>query len=176
MVQQQLSPEVSMSVWGSFRPAAGWTIHAAVTAKGLCRLNMAVKTREFLCELAEAFPGVEWRRDDGHSLIRETARQLEVYFKGELTRFDIPLDLRGTPFQLKVWQALRRIPYGETRSYGELARAVGKPKACRAVGGANGRNPVGIIVPCHRVIAASGGLGGFGCGLAYKRKLLDLEA
>ena len=165
-----------MSVWGSFQPAAGWTIHAAVTAKGLCRLNMAAKTREFLGELAEAFPGVEWRRDDGHSLIRETARQLEEYFKGERTRFDIPLDLRGTPFQLKVWQALREIPYGETRSYGELASAVGKPTASRAVGGANGHNPVGIIVPCHRVIAASGGLGGFGCGLDYKRKLLDLES
>ena len=165
-----------MSVWGSFRPAAGWTIHAAVTAKGLCRLNMATKTREFSRELAEAFPGVEWRRDDGHPLIRQTARQLEEYFKGELTRFGVPLDLRGTPFQLKVWQALCEIPYGETRSYGQLASAVGKPTASRAVGGANGRNPVGIIVPCHRVIAASGGLGGFGSGLDYKRKLLDLEA
>ena len=165
-----------MSVWGSFQPAAGWTVHAAATAKGLCRLSMAITTREFLSELAEFFPGIEWRRDDQHPVIRETARQLEEYFKAGRTSFDVPLDLRGTPFQTKVWRALRQIPYGETRSYAELARAVQAPKASRAVGGANGKNPVGIIVPCHRVIASSGGLGGFACGLAYKRKLLDLEA
>ena len=165
-----------MSAWGTFKPAEGWTIHVAATAKGLCRLSMAETTRQFLSDLAEAFPGVEWRRDDNHPAIRAAAQQLEEYFRGERAHFDVPLDLRGTPFQLKVWQALRRIPYGETRSYRDLAQAVGNPKSSRAVGGANGRNPVGIIVPCHRVIAASGGLGGFSCGLAYKRKLLDLEA
>ncbi len=165
-----------MSAWGSFEPAVGWTIRAAVTAKGLCRLNMAGTDREFLSALAASFPGVSWRRDDSHPVIRETARQLGEYFRGERARFDIPLDLRGTPFQLKVWQALLRIPYGETQNYGELARALGAPKASRAVGGANGRNPVGIIVPCHRVIAASGGLCGFASGLDYKRKLLDIEA
>jgi O-6-methylguanine DNA methyltransferase len=176
MVQQQLSLEATMSVWGSFQPAAGWTIHAAVTARGLCRLDMATTNSRFLAELTEAFPGVEWSRDDNHPRIRETARQLAEYFQGKRTRFDVPLDLRGTGFRMKVWRALRQIPYGETRSYGEVARAVGNPKASRAVGGANGSNPVGIIVPCHRVIEASGGLGGFGCGLGYKRKLLDLEA
>ncbi|MBI4873264.1 MAG: methylated-DNA--[protein]-cysteine S-methyltransferase [Acidobacteria bacterium] len=137
---------------------------------------MATPTWRFLEELDETATGVPWTRDDNHPLIRETARQLEEYFRGERRRFEIPLDLRGTPFQLKVWKALRAIPYGETRSYADIARAVGRPTASRAVGGANGRNPVGIIVPCHRVIAASGGLGGFGCGLAYKKKLLAVEA
>jgi O-6-methylguanine DNA methyltransferase len=137
---------------------------------------MSGTEREFLAELAAAFPGVEWRRDEHHPIIRQTAKQLEEYFQGKRLSFEVPLDLRGTPFQVGVWQALRRIPYGETRSYADLARAVHAPKAFRAVGGANGRNPVGIIVPCHRVIASSGGLGGFSCGLAYKRKLLDLEA
>lgn len=164
-----------MSIWGSFKPASGWTIHAACTAKGLCRLSMATPTWKFLEELDEILPGVQWNRDDGHPLVLETARQMEQYFRGQRRRFEIPLDLHGTPFQLKVWKALRAIPYGETRSYVDIARAVGRPSASRAVGGANGRNPVGIIVPCHRVIAASGALGGFACGLACKKNLLDLE-
>ncbi len=165
-----------MSVWGAFEPASGWTIHVAASAKGLCRLSMAESSSRFLAGLREAFPGIEWHRDDRAPVILETARQLGEYFQGTRTAFDLPLDLRGTPFQLKVWQALRQIPYGETRSYGEVARAVNAPKASRAVGGANGCNPVGIIVPCHRVIASSGGLGGFSCGLEYKKKLLTLEA
>lgn len=165
-----------MSVWGSFKPAPGWTIHAAASAKGLCRLSMADTAGRFLGELCEVFPGIEWRRDDRDPLIAEAARQLTEYFEGTRTAFDLPLDLRGTPFQLKVWQALRRIPHGETRSYADVARAIRAPQAMRAVGGANGRNPVGIVVPCHRVIAASGGLGGFSCGLEYKKKLLALES
>ena len=101
--------------------------------------------------------------------------QLTAYFAGELKEFTVRLRLHGTPFQRRVWEQLARIPYGETRTYGELADALGNPKASRAVGLANGRNPVGIIVPCHRVIGASGGLTGYGGGLDRKRRLLDFE-
>jgi methylated-DNA-[protein]-cysteine S-methyltransferase len=101
--------------------------------------------------------------------------QLDAYFAGELTEFDLPLRLHGTPFQQRVWAALRDIPYGETISYGQLAARIGQPTASRAVGLANGRNPISIIVPCHRVIAAGGKLGGYGGGLDRKRILLDLE-
>ncbi|MFI9610142.1 methylated-DNA--[protein]-cysteine S-methyltransferase [Streptomyces sp. NPDC052023] len=101
--------------------------------------------------------------------------QLTAYFDGELRDFTVELRLNGTPFQRTVWDQLRRIPYGETRSYGELAEALGNPFASRAVGLANGRNPIGIIVPCHRVIGAGGGLTGYGGGLERKRRLLDFE-
>ena len=105
----------------------------------------------------------------------ETIDQLKAYFAGELKEFDLPLRLDGTPFQRTVWEQLRRIPYGETRSYGELADAIGNPKASRAVGLANGRNPLGIIVPCHRVVGANGSLTGYGGGLDRKKRLLDFE-
>ena len=101
--------------------------------------------------------------------------ELEEYFDGKRRGFTIPLDLRGTDFQLACWRALLAIPYGETRSYADIARAVGKPNAFRAVGMANNRNPVAIVVPCHRVIASDGTLCGYGGGLDVKRKLLELE-
>ncbi|WP_078843794.1 methylated-DNA--[protein]-cysteine S-methyltransferase [Streptomyces albus] len=105
----------------------------------------------------------------------DVVRFLDAYFAGERPDFDLPLHMAGTPFQRKVWAALRDIPYGETLSYGELATALGRPTASRAVGMANGRNPIGIIVPCHRVIGAGGGLTGYGGGLDRKRQLLALE-
>jgi methylated-DNA-[protein]-cysteine S-methyltransferase len=108
-------------------------------------------------------------------VIELVRRQLEAYFAGRLRRFSVPLAPEGTPFQLAVWRALQEIPYGETISYGELARRIGDPKAVRAVGAANGANPIAIISPCHRVIGANGSLVGFGGGLAVKRALLDLE-
>jgi methylated-DNA-[protein]-cysteine S-methyltransferase len=101
--------------------------------------------------------------------------QLEAYFAGELTDFELELDLQGTEFQRRVWQALLTIPFGETRSYGEIAEQIGAAGAARAVGLANGHNPIAIIVPCHRVIGASGGLTGYGGGLDRKRSLLALE-
>ena len=103
------------------------------------------------------------------------ARQLAAYFAGELTRFDLPLQPEGTPFQRKVWQALGDIPYGQTVTYGQLAAAIGAPGSSRAVGLANGKNPISIVVPCHRVIGSDGGLTGYGGGLPRKRFLLDLE-
>lgn len=106
----------------------------------------------------------------------DTVRQLESYFAGGLTEFRLPLRMAGTPFQLRVWEELRRIPYGETVSYGTLAERLGQPTASRAVGLANGKNPIGIIVPCHRVVGASGSLTGYGGGLDRKRRLLDFES
>lgn len=103
------------------------------------------------------------------------ARQLREYFAGDRTDFDVPLAASGTPFQQRVWDALREIPYGETASYRELAERIGQPTAARAVGLANGKNPISIIVPCHRVIGAAGALTGYGGGLERKRQLLDLE-
>jgi methylated-DNA-[protein]-cysteine S-methyltransferase len=105
----------------------------------------------------------------------EVRAQLQAYFAGELTRFDLPLNPRGTPFQLLVWQALRDIDYGRTESYGDLARRIGDARATRAVGAANGRNPLPIVVPCHRVIGSDGSLTGFGGGIERKRFLLALE-
>ncbi|GAA2760407.1 methylated-DNA--[protein]-cysteine S-methyltransferase [Actinopolymorpha rutila] len=105
----------------------------------------------------------------------EVTAQLEAYFAGRLREFDVPLAPVGTEFQQEVWAGLRAIPYGETRGYGELAREIGRPAASRAVGLANGRNPIGIIVPCHRVVGASGSLTGYGGGLERKQFLLDLE-
>jgi len=107
---------------------------------------------------------------------KEVIKQLKQYFKGELEEFDLPLAPMGTNFQQSVWQALTEIPYGETWSYGQLAKHIGRPKASRAVGAANGVNPIPIIVPCHRVIGSSGKLTGFGGGLETKAFLLDLES
>lgn len=117
--------------------------------------------------------GADWVRDD--AALEGWFRQLDEYFAGTRTEFDLPLRLSGTDFQVEVWEQLRRIPYGETISYGELARRVDRPEAARAVGSANGQNPIAIVVPCHRVIGADGSLTGFGGGLDWKRRLLDLE-
>ena len=110
-----------------------------------------------------------------HPLLREAARQLDEYFSKERTRFEIPFEFYGTDFHKRVWKALSRIPHGETRTYAEIAAEVGSPKAVRAVGAANGRNPISIIVPCHRVIGTDGSLTGFAGGLEAKRFLLALE-
>ena len=113
--------------------------------------------------------------DAEHPILVETERQLGEYFAGKRRTFDVPLSFSGSDFQTRVWRALLTIPFGETRSYGEIARALEKPGAARAVGAANGRNPISIIVPCHRVIGASGDLTGDGGGLDRKRTLLTLE-
>ncbi len=114
-------------------------------------------------------------RDDSHPVFKTTAKQLKEYFAGKRTEFDVPLQPTGTEFQLNVWLALREIPYGQTISYGEQAKRIGRPTGSRAVGTANGRNPISIIVPCHRVIGANGSLTGYGGGLARKELLLALE-
>jgi len=118
---------------------------------------------------------VEGARNDQNRFIAETCGQLQAYFAGQLRRFQVPLDMQGTGFQQRVWRQLETIPYGETRSYLQIATAIGAPKAVRAVGAANGANPIPIIVPCHRVIGASGKLVGYGGGLPLKKRLLELE-
>jgi len=116
-----------------------------------------------------------------HELLRDSRgmeplrRQLDAYFQGRRKTFDLPLDLRGTPFRLRVWEALRHIPYGTTVSYGELAKQLGDPKLSRAVGTANGANPLSIVIPCHRVIGSDGGLTGYAGGLGIKEALLKIE-
>ncbi|MBN2070111.1 MAG: methylated-DNA--[protein]-cysteine S-methyltransferase [Candidatus Krumholzibacteriota bacterium] len=127
----------------------------------------------FAAERGRFDPGDGWKK--AREPFRDIVSQLEAYFGGELKRFDIPLLLRGTGFQRSAWSELLRIPYGKTISYGEQARRMGNPKACRAVGGANRANPVAVIVPCHRVIGKSGRLTGFGGGLPIKEQLLALE-
>lgn len=119
-------------------------------------------------------PVIGGPRDD--TVLPELQEQLEAYWRRELKEFDVPVVVEGTPFQQAVWAGLRTIPYGETWSYGELAEAIGRPGASRAVGLANGRNPVAVVVPCHRVVGSNGSLTGYGGGLERKRWLLDLEA
>lgn len=113
--------------------------------------------------------------DDSQCVIEQCKQQLIEYFKGERKEFDVPIKLNGTKYRSEVWQALTTIPYGQTRSYAEIAQQIGKPKAVRAVGGANHNNPISIIVPCHRVIGANGSLTGYGGGLAAKEWLLNHE-
>lgn len=115
------------------------------------------------------------KTDAPDAVLRETAKQLDQYFAGKRTQFDLPLSPAGTDFQKRVWMALRAIPYGEAVAYRDIAERIGSPKAVRAVGGANGCNPIAVIVPCHRVIGADGSLTGFGGGLDRKRFLLALE-
>ena len=130
---------------------------------------------EFPHQRRPAPRGAHWRAGH-HPVLDAASRQLDAYFAGRLQQFQLPLAARGTPFQHSVWSALRQIPYATTTSYAALAQAVGRPTATRAVGAANGRNPLPIVVPCHRVIAASGALSGFSGGLETKQFLLDLEA
>lgn len=120
-----------------------------------------------------AAPHEQWRHST--RALGRAASQIEAYFAGDLRRFELDLEPRGTEFQLRVWWALAKIPYGTTWSYAELAVAVGRPSATRAVGAANGRNPLPIVLPCHRVIGSDGSLTGFGGGLEAKRRLLELE-
>jgi O-6-methylguanine DNA methyltransferase len=138
----------------------------AVSSKGLVRLEFQHRMQKI---------NDSEKLIESESSLRPYLRELDEYFAGERRKFTMPLDLRGTAFQLACWNALLEIPYGETRSYAEIARAIGHPNAFRAVGMSNNRNPVAIVVPCHRVIASSGSLCGYGGGLDLKRKLLELE-
>jgi methylated-DNA-[protein]-cysteine S-methyltransferase len=147
-------------------------VFVASTERGVCMVDFLKSEKVFLRRLKEKFPG-EIIRDDRKN--RDALNQLKKYLKGELQRFDCKLHFKGTPFQKKVWTALAKIPYGRTRSYKDIARAIGHPKAFRAVGNANGQNSIPLIIPCHRVIESNGGLGGFGHGVKVKKQLLDFE-
>ena len=152
-----------MTTWTVISPAADTKLYVAVGDRGICHIS-------FTNDIPAG-----WTRKDSHPLLREAARQLTSYFERRLKEFDVPLEMNGTPFQRKVWDTLLEIPYGEVISYAQLADKVGSPRGFRAVGAANGKNPIPIIVPCHRVINTGGGLGGYSCGLPYKRRLLELE-
>jgi O-6-methylguanine DNA methyltransferase len=147
-------------------------VFVASTSKGVCMVNFLTSEAAFLKEIENSFQG-EIVRDDRKN--RKALAQLGKYLQGKLKRFDCPLDLRGTPFQMNVWMELAKIPYGETRSYQDVAKAIGHPKAFRAVGNANALNRVPLMLPCHRVIESNGGLGGFGQGIEAKRQLLAFE-
>lgn len=120
-------------------------------------------------------PARDWEWDEGYALFSRTDRELRSYFAGSLRSFSLPLAPVGTPFQLRVWNALLRVPHGKTLSYTELARRAGRPKAVRAAGAANARNPISILIPCHRIVGRDGSLTGYGGGLDAKRTLLELE-
>ena len=154
-------------------PTVHGAFEAALTERGIRCLKFPNQTGAAERWLGRHLPGVAVRTADPRAAL--LADELDAYFRGELTAFTVPVDLAGTPFQLDVWGELRAIPYGEVRSYADVARAIGRPEAVRAVGAANGANPVPIIVPCHRVIGSSGALTGFGGGLDWKRRLLATE-
>ncbi len=150
------------------------TIESPVGPLLLAGDSSAVRLVSFVSSKRSALPQVSWKQD--RAPFAEVIRQLRAYFRGELKKFNLPLAMEGTDFQLRVWNALRAIPYGETVSYAQLAERIGNPKAVRAVGSANGSNPIPIIIPCHRVVGSNGSLTGFGGGLSTKRKLLELES
>jgi methylated-DNA-[protein]-cysteine S-methyltransferase len=147
-------------------------VFVASTERGVCMVDFLKSEKTFLKRLSDKFPG-KLIRDDQKN--RNVLNQLRKYLKGDLKQFDCKLDLKGTSFQKKVWTALSRIPYGQTRSYKEVAQAISHPKAFRAVGNSNGQNSIPLIIPCHRVIESNGELGGFGHGVKVKRQLLDFE-
>lgn len=153
------------TTWGTFM--------IALTDKGICQIRFLRDNTEIFFSWLEKRLGTRGKPDKVR--LRDAAKELKEYLAGRRKYFESPLDLRGTPFQLKVWEQLRAIPYGETASYGEIAEAAGVPKGARAVGMASHANPVLLMVPCHRVIGSSGDLVGFGCGLELKQKLLELE-
>ena len=149
-------------------------IYYSRTSSPVGTLLLAVSERGLLAlEFGRGRVPTDWVESEEKTA--PCARQLAEYFSGRRRRFDLALDLRGTDFQKRCWQELLKIPYGETRSYADIARAIGSPSAVRAVGLANGQNPIAIIVPCHRVIGSDGSLTGYGGGLEIKRKLLELE-
>jgi O-6-methylguanine DNA methyltransferase len=163
-----LTLEIPMETLSFFRtPSPAGPLFLAASAKGLVRL-------EFEAHRMNLDPK-KFDLHESKQALEPYLRELDEYFDGGRHDFRMPLDLRGTPFQLACWQALTAIPYAETRSYADIARAIGHPNAFRAVGMANNRNPIAIVVPCHRVIASGGSLCGYGGGLDIKRKLLDLE-
>ena len=154
-------------------PSVG-RIYVAATHQGICRISLPAHPVEFF------FKTVIKKHDprifiQNNRLFDSLYIQLDEYLTGRRAVFSIPLDLRGTPFQSEVWEALTQIPYGETRSYGEMARLIGRPKAVRAIGQANHVNPVPILIPCHRVIGAQGELVGYGGGIPLKKHFLTLE-
>ena len=147
-------------------------IHLAATEKGLCEVGISEREKRFVKSLQKTYK-IKPVKDD--AAFKELVKLLKRYFNGERIKIDIPFDFQGTDFEKKVWKALLKIPYGKTKTYGEIAREIGLPNGARAVGNACGKNPIPIIIPCHRVVASNGGLGGYTGGIGIKKKLLKIE-
>jgi methylated-DNA-[protein]-cysteine S-methyltransferase len=163
-----MAPEIMAAIYCARYQSPLGPLLLAVSTKGLLALEFDREDRG-----PRKLDSIAWQ--EAPLKLRRYVSELKEYFGGKRRAFSFPLDLRGTAFQLQCWLALLAIPYGETRTYADIARAVGKPRAFRAVGLANNRNPIAIVVPCHRVIASDGTLCGYGGGLDVKRKLLELE-
>lgn len=182
-MNQSIVPAIIPATWGPRGRGAEITytivdspfgrMLVAVTARGICALSVHESDEWQESELRRDFSKAKIARDD--SAARPAAQAVLSYLRGETTRCEVPLDVSGTPFQLSVWRELCAIPDGATRSYGEIAARLGRPSAARAVGHANGSNPVSILIPCHRAIGANGKLTGYRWGLEIKRKLLAFE-
>lgn len=155
-----------MTYWARYDSPIGLVL-AASDHKGIIAIGLGEKEREFVSRLEEPA--------ERPSLFSYLLRQFDEYFRGRPVEFDVALSLKGSEFDLAVWKSLQRIRWGRVRSYGEVAASMGSPRAARAVGGACGRNPVPLIIPCHRVLASGGKPGGFSCGIEIKKKLLELE-
>ncbi|MBI5180300.1 MAG: methylated-DNA--[protein]-cysteine S-methyltransferase [Nitrospirae bacterium] len=155
----------------SFNSSIG-KIHLAATEKGLCAVGIRDKKAEFIKLLQKTY-NIKPVKDD--AVFKDLLRLLKRYLNGERIKIDIPFDLQGTLFEKKVWKALLKIPYGKTKSYGEIAKEIGLPNGARAVGNACGKNTIPVIIPCHRVIAGNGGLGGYTGGIEIKKRLLRFE-
>ncbi|WP_442602998.1 methylated-DNA--[protein]-cysteine S-methyltransferase [Paenibacillus sp. KN14-4R] len=170
------STTVTKLYWDEMLHTPIGSLALAATDQGLCSIEFSgqADAESKLSAWAARYIGnYEWEHSPEQ--LRAVREQLEAYFEGDLTTFDVPLDLYGTGFQLRVWKALQDIPHGRVASYKDIAIAVGSPKGVRAVGGANHNNPVPLIIPCHRVIGANGAMVGFGGGLPIKEALLRLE-
>lgn len=149
-------------------------IFIAATHKGICRVYMG-READFIEQLKKAYPSCILDRDAGHKYLSLVMEDLDAYFKGIPVEFQVPLHIGGTSFQMAVWKAIQDIPYGSIKTYRDIARTIGNERATRAVGQACGKNPVPLIIPCHRVVASSGRLGGYTGGVWIKKVLLDLE-
>jgi len=160
--------------WASMKSRIG-TIRLAATSRGVCKIALGKETAEDFFGWLERRVGHAPRKPERNGSVALALNQITEYLDGQRRDFDLPLDVRGTDFQRRMWAAVAGIPYGETRTYAEIAFAIGKPKAVRAVGAANGANPLPLVVPCHRVVGSDGSLAGYGGGLDVKRKLLEME-
>lgn len=161
------------TIWWSEVESDHGTFGVASSAKGLLTMLLPSEAMNHTAAIRKLAGRCAIVPDDGHNA--EAMQQLREYLAGDLREWDVPLDMRGTPFQIAVWRAVAEVGYGETVSYGEIARRIGNPAAVRAVGAANGANPLPPIVPCHRIIGSNGKLTGYGGGLPLKQRLLDLE-
>lgn len=164
---------MSETIWWSEVESELGTFGVASSERGLLTILLPRESMDHEAVIRKLAPKCEIVPDEGHNA--EAIRQLREYLAGERREWDVPLDMRGTPFQVAVWEAVAAVPYGETASYGEIARQIGNPAAVRAVGAANGANPLPPIVPCHRIIGSNGKLTGYGGGLPLKQHLLNME-